>query len=58
MEANIKARGQLTQEMLIGAAESAVCREKPTQGYQNLVDADLEDINRLPNRVLAQAFEL
>ncbi len=49
---------QLRNRVLTGAAESSVCREKPRQGYQNLVDADLEDINHIPGRVLAQAFEV
>lgn len=36
---------QLRNRGLIDAAESAVCRAKPTQGFQTLVDADLEDLS-------------
>lgn len=36
---------QLRNRGLIDAAESAVCRAKPTQGFQVLVDADLEDLS-------------
>lgn len=36
---------QLRNRGLIDAAESAVCRAKPTQGFQALVDADLEDLS-------------
>ena len=36
---------QLRNRGLLDAAESAVCRAKPTQGFQNLADADLEDLS-------------
>jgi predicted HNH restriction endonuclease len=36
---------QLRNHGLIGAAESAVSRSKPTQGFEALVDADLEDLS-------------
>ena len=36
---------QLRSRGLLGAAESAVCRARPTQGFQNLADADLEDLS-------------
>ena len=36
---------QLRNRGLIDAAETAVSRAKPTQGFQTLVDADLEDLS-------------
>jgi predicted HNH restriction endonuclease len=36
---------QLKNRGLIGAAEVAVAKSKPTQGFQALVDADLEDFS-------------
>lgn len=36
---------QLRDRGLIGAAESAVCRSKPTVGFQNLADAALENLS-------------
>jgi hypothetical protein len=36
---------QVRNRGLIDAAENAVCRAKPTQGYQVLADADLEDLS-------------
>ncbi|MFM0428435.1 hypothetical protein PQQ75_05415 [Paraburkholderia aspalathi] len=37
--------GQVRNRGLIDAAEDAVCRGKPTQGYQTLADANLEDLS-------------
>lgn len=37
--------GQLRNRGLIDAAETAVSRARPTQGFQTLVDADLEDLS-------------
>jgi predicted HNH restriction endonuclease len=37
--------GQLRNRGLKDAAETAVSRAKPTQGFQTLVDADLEDLS-------------
>jgi predicted HNH restriction endonuclease len=36
---------QLRNRQLIGAAEAAVAKSKPTRGYETLVDADLEDLS-------------
>lgn len=36
---------QLRNKGLIDAAEAAVCRRKPTQGFKTLVDADLEELS-------------
>ena len=36
---------QLRNRGLIDAAEAAVCKAKPTKGFQTLVDADLEDLS-------------
>jgi predicted HNH restriction endonuclease len=36
---------QVRSRGLIDAAEAAVCRPKPTKGYETLVDADLEDLS-------------
>ncbi|MCM2308477.1 MAG: HNH endonuclease [Sulfuritalea sp.] len=36
---------QIKNRGLLGAAENAVCRATPTQGYQSLVDASLEELS-------------
>jgi predicted HNH restriction endonuclease len=36
---------QVRNRGLIDAAEAAVCRSKPTQGFETLADADLEDLS-------------
>jgi 5-methylcytosine-specific restriction endonuclease McrA len=49
----LKARGsypgrtfeQIRNRQLIGAAEESVCKSKPTQGYANLEDANLESLS-------------
>jgi len=37
--------GQLRNRKLIGAAEAAVAKSRPTRGYEALVEADLEDLS-------------
>jgi predicted HNH restriction endonuclease len=36
---------QLKHRKLLGAAEAAVAKSKPTRGYETLVEADLEDLS-------------
>lgn len=36
---------QLKHRKLLGAAEAAVAKSRPTRGYETLVEADLEDLS-------------